>query len=292
MMHYAQFIRITAVVTALVCASMAHAGNDNDDPASSQLQTAFDTWNSTYSANVLMLGWYEDAPITDDEELGAVIAQLTDPNSVYVTGGNPDDPTSIVEVPLSQGTPKDLDAWNQVINDVAAVGQRRFVIHWLSITTGEMFTSVTLADSDGIVFDSMLATIAPSASIETASGGRNIYWIWGGTRGEIRWSVTCSPDGDGGILCDHECTAWMSLGDAQIKCSVTKQGNCCILNYGYAWRTPTGSIRIVWNPESGEFEIEVTGLGSSGKGNGSVSDCCDGDDVVPKKDDAEPIGNH
>ena len=240
----------------------------------SDLDAAVAQWNMLYGSEVIALGWTEIDDIDTDDEVIQTIDWMTDPVNAYVPVGDPFDPTTMTAVPLGSAGPEVLAAWSDTVTSLVELGQRRFQIEWQFVDSGDAFTSITVADGDTIVLDPMWSNVVVAEVLETASGGVDILWIWGSVRGEIRWSVTCRPDGSGGILCDHDCSAWMTLGDAQIQCSVTRQGNCCILNYGWAWRTPTGSIRIVWNPRTGKFEVTVTGLGSSGKGNGSISDCC------------------
>ncbi|MFG0331228.1 MAG: hypothetical protein ACF8PN_15180 [Phycisphaerales bacterium] len=258
---------IVCAITVL-WSGVAQAQIEND------LDAALANWNANYSANVMAIAWTEIAPISTPADRDATIAALTDPTSTYITAGDPFDPSSITAALLGAGTLRDISEWTETVEANVVIGQRRFIIDWQFMDTGDAFTTTTVGTAAGIDFGSMLSTIVVPQIIETASGGVDILWIWGSVRGEIRWSVTCVSDGQGGIICEHDCSAWMALGDAQIECHTEKQGNCCILHYGWAWRTPTGSIRIVWNPETGEFEITVTGIGSSGKGDGSISDCC------------------
>jgi hypothetical protein len=238
------------------------------------LNTAVMNWNSIYGTNVIITGWRELGIIADEAERQATVAQMTDSTQVYVVAGDPTNPPTITAV-LMDGAPQEfIDQWTAVVDSIVAIGQHKIEISWKFVATYDTFKTITVATDDWIKFDAMLATIViiePEPTEDTESGGITIEWIWGGTRGQIDWEITCHATPP---LCTHDCSAWMTLGEARIECIEEIVGNNCKVHYGWAWRTPTGSIKITWNPATAKFEIEVTGLGSNGMGDGTEIDPC------------------
>jgi hypothetical protein len=248
----------------------------------SDLNTAKTNWNSIYGTNVRITGWTDLGIIQNQAQRESTVTQMTDSSQVYVVSGDPTNPPTITAV-LMDGQPQEiLQQWRTVVGGIVAIGQHKIKISWKFVATQDSFTTIAVANDDsvnGIKFDAMLATIVTIESERTAGGGKIMKWIWGSTRGRIHWEVTCH---DTPPVCTHDCYAWISLGDAQIQCIEEIVGNNCKLYYGWAYRSPTGSITIVWNPTTYKFEITITGLGSSGKGDGSVIDPCPSEpDSVP-----------
>ncbi|MGB1204625.1 MAG: T9SS type A sorting domain-containing protein [Chitinophagales bacterium] len=247
---------------------------------SDDLNTVQTNWNTLFPTNVVMDSWAEIGTIANDGDRTNAINALTNINTVYVTDGNPTMPSTITAASLSLAADSLLLEWNEMVDTLVAVGQTVVAIEWSFVDTGASFTSIAVCVADSIVFDPMISTAVLTAEnmanlgqAQRASGGRTIYWLWGSTRGKIWWEVTClaSPP----PLCSHECGGWMTLGEADCKCQEVAGGpNACKIEYGWGWRTPTGSLKIQWNPATLSFDVTITGLGSSGKGNGAIVDLC------------------
>jgi len=264
---------VKLVLLFLLSHSTLQAGYADD------LNMAMTNWNTFYGANVTMNGWSVTGAIFTTVEKDNAIGVLTDQSIVYVATGNPAIPNSITATSLMTANNTMLTEWNTMIDTLVEIGQILVSIEWQFNNTGTIFNSTAICTSDGIVFDSMLSTMVFFGTgvggnlAKVAGGGFDILWIWGGKRGEIWWSVTCH--GAPPPVCTEDCGGWVTLGEADCKCQpVPVAGNNCKIEYGWAWRTPTGSITITWNPATGKFETSVTGLGSSGSGNGSALDPC------------------
>lgn len=246
-----------------------------------QLQDAQTNFNAQFGSQLLLISWEEQGTIDDVTERQAIVDAMTNPPTVYLLDGDPTVPSSMMAVKLENGTAEEIAEWTATVESIVAVGQHVVQLTWEVVASGAQFTSLTVADDSGIRLDSMLSTIALVQEsgtgtlrnkIATTGDGVDILWIWGSIRGEIRWEVTCIPGCP--RSCTSDCRAWMTLGEAKIECREEAVASGCKLYYGWAWRTPTGSIRITWDAKKLKFEIEVTGLGSSGSGNGSVIDAC------------------
>ena len=245
------------------------------------LDIAQANWNSSFGDYAQMTGWTYVGQIADASERESIVAALSDPDQTWIAQMDPLDPTEVAVVRLSDALvgepPGTLTEWEIVVDNSVDVGDHVVQVDWLVPGEGAVQTT-TIASDDEIKFDPIFVTIVMvSKSIIESSveGTITIMWIWGGTRGEITYMVEAICDEEHHLIaCSHQCDAWMTLGDAQIQCMVEEIGDCCKLNYGYAWRTPTGSITIGWDAGKGKFEVTVTGLGSSGQGSGSVLDCC------------------
>jgi hypothetical protein len=240
------------------------------DPANFEMQidASVNYWNTNFTKNVVPINWFPVGTIIDDAHAAAVIDQMTDPNSVYVTSGNAAAPDTVGAVSLATGTAYEQAQWKGTVSGLVQAGQLMAIIEWVDVNTGDTFESLAVGDSNGIVFDPMFSTIA-LVDTTRAGGGRRITWVWGSTRGRINWDVKC-VDG----ICVKTCNAWMSLGEAKIECKVEKIDGVCKLTYAYGWRTPTGDIEIEWDPKDAHFKVTITGLGSSGQGNGCVVAAC------------------
>ncbi len=90
---------------------------------------------------------------------------------------------------------------------------------------------------------------------EGSLSSRSDFWECGSERGKISWSLDCSDPPQG---CSYESEARMSSGEARIETHLDKTGECCILHYGWAYGAPTGSIKINWNPENSQYDIELS----------------------------------
>ena len=248
------------------------------------LNNAVNNWNTYFGSHVRITDWEYIGTINDEIDKESTVQQIINPSRTYVTFGNPLEPETVSAILLSEALvdapPETLTEWETVVRNNVNVGQHKVEISWEFVTSGITFTTIMIANDDEITFDSMFIT-AVLIKEKIASKHIRICWLWQDTyedcsRGQIDAELTPKCDDCGNLIsCDKECDAWMTLGEAKIECNTEQiAGNCCKLNYGYAWRTPTGSINIKWNDETLEFEITVTGLGSSGMGSGSQTHCC------------------
>jgi len=139
----------------------------------------------------------------------------------------------------------------------------------------EIFTTQCITSDTSIVYDNILSNavlIQSKSKINCLD--YTITWIWGSERGRITADLNAICSETGALLyCNKNCSAYMSLGSAQINCKTKVVENCCVLEYSWAWGTP-----LVWiSVKTDNFTLETSGLGSSGEGSGSCVECCAGE---------------
>lgn len=253
-----------------------------------QLNTAQTTWNSYFAlGNVEFVSSTYVETINTQLDLTDLIDVLTDPDLVYISyAADPDDVSgtiSLVSLSGAGASAQDVADYAAIVQSRVAVGQDVYQITWRD-NAGADFVSYATGSANGIEYESVMDNM-PLIEGAFSSGhmrdlltrrSKSFNWIWGSERARVTWEVDCKVDGAGGIFCEYDCDAWMNIGDAQIECNEPIiQANCCLMDYGWGVRTPTGSITITWNAKKMKFEITITGIGSSAKGNGRLSDCCD-----------------
>jgi hypothetical protein len=141
-------------------------------------------------------------------------------------------------------------------------------------------------DGNGIVYDHVMSNLAilkaaPDAiARETSASSINysrswtwtIDWIWGSQRGQINVIHYVNAINKK-VQCQWgSATAYMDLGSAQaLYHDINETSYYGKAQYGFAWATPTMSIDVTWNAGEAQFHIGISGVGSSGSGQGT--DC-------------------
>lgn len=241
------------------------------------LDFSFLEWEERLATDLKPLDWVYEGKILGEEDRLTLFEQMT-ADEVKIATFN--EQGEIIAISLMEADSQDRQEWEVYVTTLLEEAIHHFTLFWDPNDGEEEFSTPLVSTADTILWDSMLSMVSWGEEIDEVelfqcyqkkAGGYNLYWIWGGTRGEISWEVSCSAPP---LICEYDVSAYMTLGDAQIQAHLEKTAECCILNYGWGWRTPTGSITINWNAYLAKFEVSVTGLGSSGKGSGSLTVCC------------------
>lgn len=237
-----------------------------------QLDESLIRWNTLYGTHVRMIDWELIGIIEDESHRTAIIGQMTDPNQVYIMSGDPMIPETVSAQLLQNMPPEMITEWNTLVNEVTTLGQTIIRINWEFIGTGHSFSTLTVAEDSAVILDSMLhSTVNITIPEKVCGSSMVIRWLWGGVRGAISWSMTCvtSPP----PACSSACSAWMTLGDAQIMCIDESLTNSCKLNYGWGFAVTPGSVTISWDPNASIFNVVTSGF-CSGRGQGNCVDPC------------------
>lgn len=237
------------------------------------LDTAIHNWNQIYGTNVQATGYFYRGRIDSVSELNETVTGILDPDRAWIPDIDVNNPASADAKLLSELLPQirqeALESWESMVRSKVQVGLHIVQINWRK--GSETFTTTCVTNDSTIVYDNMLS----NAVLVRASSRRDcedlvIEWLWGGERGRITASLRAVCTGGKVINCERNCSANMSLGSAQVNCKTRVMGNCCILDYSWAWGTP-----LVWITVKGDnFTLETSGIGSSGEGSGSCTDCC------------------
>jgi hypothetical protein len=244
-----------------------------------QLQTAVETWNSHYGAQVQAVGWTDEGLITTPARRSEVVAEMTAPDQAWFPSGDVARPWDMTALRISDDptVPRgDVLAWQRMVDERVQVGHRVFRVQWIKGT--QPFSTLCVFDGCWLVYDSMLANalveerpLLPAAVSKTCFRGV-LKGLFGDKRGEIKATGTANCKDGRVVSCDANCTAWLSLGAAKINCSCVQINEwCCQLRWSWAYATGFKSIKVGLDG----FTLEITGiLGSSGAGNGSCTICC------------------
>lgn len=157
---------------------------------------------------------------------------------------------------------------------------------------GTQFHSQCLYDKRGVVYDNVLSNIvfvkdrtqeadradihpdlvAPNASYTKSKHpvNLNIYWIWGSLRGHIDVYHYAQITDGRAVSQWGSYSGWMTLGTATGSYhDITLTASYAKAQWAYGWATVGMTVRITWNSSLLRFDITITGLGSSGSGQGS-----------------------
>ncbi len=281
MRHAKSLVMGLALMGSLMLGGCALFGTLPDTPKD-QIAKAVRNWNTYYGANVRALDWSYAGPIWCGYQRDRIVAQMTAPDQAWFPSGDvaalaamtaariADDPT------VAQA---DIDAWRATIDAKVRVGQHLIRVDWKK-SPDTTFTTLCVADDTGLVCDTMFfnAPLGVKPVKNTTCVDFTMWWIWEdedkGTRGSVKGELKPVCEGDRVVSCDSSCTASMTAGEAKIECKTSKvDGNCCQLEYAWGWACGFKSIKF----EADDFAFEVEGiLGSSGTGNGSCTECCEG----------------
>lgn len=266
---------------ALICAGCSgetsispQSGEGLPSDLGSLLDEALANFNRYYGNIGTALSYSYLGTIGNIEQKQEVVAEITNSSIARVPKIVFEDTLfsgSIVSLQEENIPQTELNEWQNLVNSLVEVGMHLIRIYWRA--NGEDFSSLCVATDEDIVYDNILSNVVIVEGQEQKLRclDYTIYWLWGGERGKVIAEVTASCDGV--INCGRHCTASMTLGEARINCRTRTQGNCCVLEYSFAWATP-----LVWiSVDTDEFTLRTSGLGSSGEGNGSCSDCCSQD---------------
>lgn len=252
-----------------------------------QLTKAKIRWNRYFESGDIM--FFESSfshTVEDVQQLDDLIGNMTS-NAVWISyPKNSQDEKSVSAITLSEAgaSQSDIADYASIVEPLLNVGQDVYEVKWINTNTGTTFSTYTIGDSEGIIYDSIMSNFPLFQDFDDETRSRNLLtsgverynWLWGSERARVSWSVHCKHDGIGGMLCEKECSAWMNIGEAKIECKEPEiQGLCCILRFGWGLRTPTGSITITYDDKGKKFEVSITGIGSSAMGTGTKSDCCE-----------------
>lgn len=251
--------------------------------AKALLEDALNNWNDLFAADVEALGWTCDRTLATAEDIDDLLDEITDPGA-WLPIGDPSNPSSVNVARVQDDpaiTPGMMADWRDGVDAMLDVGQYVVRTRWRKGT--DEFTTLTVTTDDEIIYDNILYNISGAGTstllaAETRCAHIRMWWIWekhkgfnGWTRGEI--IADLKPDCSGQqIICNKNCSATMTGGDAKVNCKTTLADNCCIMEYEWAWACGFKSVEV----EADGFKLKVEGyIGSSGSGNGSCSECCD-----------------
>jgi len=240
----------------------------------SLLDEALANFNQYYGNIGTALSYSYLGTIGDVAQKQEVITEITNPLVARVPKITFEDTLfsgSIISLQEETISQAELNEWQNLVSSLIGVGMHLVRIYWRA--NGEEFSTLCVATAEDIVYDNILSNmvIVEGQEQKLRCLDYTIYWLWGGERGKIIAEVTASCDGV--INCGRHCSASMTLGEARINCQTRTQGNCCVLEYSFAWATPLVQISV----DSDGFTLRTSGLGSSGEGNGNCSDCCEQD---------------
>jgi hypothetical protein len=241
----------------------------------SHVDDLIDKWNNAFGNVLEIVSWKYEGVIGSIDRLKEVLDSLTDPDSVRLVHTDITDPGSLSLLLLSAVPPDSQQEFADSVEDLIKTAQYLVKLNWRSVLSGEEFSSTLVLDDDGVVWESVIGSLVVE-EVEILPAGKEksgmvtIKWFWGSERGTIEWGVEC--DGPP-LACSYSSKAQMASGEARIETHFVKSEECCTLYYGWAYRTPTGSISIEWNPETERFDIEVSSWGSTGSGQG-IMECC------------------
>jgi hypothetical protein len=238
----------------------------------SLLDEALANFNQYYGNIGTALSYSYLGTIGDVAQRQEVITEITNPLMARVPKITFEDTLfsgSIISLQEETISQAELNEWQNLVSSLIGVGMHLVRIYWQA--NGEEFSTLCVATAEDIVYDNILSNmvIVEGQEQKLRCLDYTIYWLWGGERGKIIAEVTASCDGV--INCGRHCSASMTLGEARINCQTRTQGNCCVLEYSFAWATPLVQISV----DSDGFTLRTSGLGSSGEGNGNCSDCCE-----------------
>jgi len=228
-----------------------------------------------FSNSLELISWDYHGTIADDNDLKETVELLTDPDSVRLFQIDITDPSFASVVLLSSIPSADQDDFSEAVEKLVELGQHRIRLNWKIISSGSEFSTVALVDEDNMVWDSVIGSVVVeeeefSPVAGEKSGSVIIKWLWGAERGKITWSLECEGPP---LACSYTSEAKIASGEARIETKLVKGEECCTLHYAWAYRTPTGSISIDWNPDTEQFDVEVSSWGSTGNGQG-IFECC------------------
>jgi len=239
------------------------------------VEAVSDDWNLLFSNSLELISWDYVGIIEDYDDLKETLELLTDPDSVRLFQIDITDPSFAAIILLSSIPSADQNDFAEAVEELVELGQHKVRMNWKIIPSGSEFTTIALVDEDNIVWDSIIGSVVvkeeeffPVAGEK--SGSVTIKWLWGTERGKISWSLECSGPP---LACSYTSEAKIASGEARIETKLVKGEDCCTLHYAWAYRTPTGSISIDWNPDTEQFDVEVSSWGSTGSGQG-VFECC------------------
>lgn len=244
------------------------------------LARAIQNWNAFYGANVVATGISDEGPILDDARRVAVVGLMTDTTTTFMPSGDVTMPHTMWALPISADPTipgVKIGEWRMRIDRTVSVGDRVVRVHWRRVD-GRLFDTYCVLRGSMIKYDSMLSNIAffgggPRRTVFNYRMG----WAWQSdfndmTRGSIVVDGTASCR-NGQVICTENCTASMSLGEADVNCKSSHIAGteCCKVEYSWAWACGFTSIKV----GNDDFTLEVEGIiGSSGSGNGSAIVCC------------------
>lgn len=247
------------------------------DAVKNQLETAIYNWNTIYGNNLQALSWTYKGIIDTSNEVNSILNQILDPNQAWIPKVNPNQPQLAKAFLLSNQL--DLiplttrSQWENTVRSLIQTGMHLVEISWQQGI--ESFTTQCITNDSSIVYDNILSNaVLIQSKFKINCFDYTITWIWGSERGRIIADLNAICSETGAILyCSKNCSAYMSLGSAQMNCKTKVVGNCCVLEYSWAWGTP-----LVWiSVKTDNFTLETSGLGSSGEGSGSCVECCVGE---------------
>ena len=248
-------------------------GGQLPSSVASLLDTALSNWNTNYGNEVQATGYTYAGTIDSASERNDILDTMTSPTKAYlplIDIDNPSTATALLLQDANDVTAQMINSWETTLNTLIQQGMHIITINW---TKGaNTFTTTCIADNTTIVYDNMLSNAVLVSNVSKKNClNYTIEWLWGTERGKILADLNCVCMEGHPISCPYTCSAYMTIGDAQINCTTTMDELCCYLNYSWAWGTPLVSISV----EVDGFSLKTSGIGSSGNGSGSCFCCCE-----------------
>ncbi len=248
-----------------------------------QIERSIANWNSMYGMNVKATGWKEDAMpvIRTDKDRTTTVDDITGVQNAWLPNGDISNPAGMTAEKVADDrsvAKEDISAWQKKIAAMIKIGLHRVRISWVKGSTA--FSTICVTDDNSIVYDDMLSNFVMIAH-HSKCFDYHIGWAWQSkyedmTRGKIWANLSVKCDDAGNVIaCLPDCGGDMSLGQASCVCVTKIVGNCCVMDYQWAWACGFKKLKFNFDVKGVKVGVEVEGyLGSSGSGNGACAECC------------------
>lgn len=259
--------------------------NENDklpEKPRTQLDLALKAWDNNFGEEVISDGWKYIEKIGDESSRKDIVDKMTDEKESWFPSIEATDSLNTATVLKISDDPTissaQKQAWKKKIDDETKVGQHVVMVTWKWKVNKKKFVTYCTLDEDKILNDNMIMN-ATGVRRSNSCFSNKMWWLWEGddpanwTRGHIFTDLTPNCGSNGiPITCNKNCTSSMTAGEADVKCKSRIVQNCCEMDYSWAWACGFKSVKLA----ADGFTLEIEGiLGSSGKGNGSCTRCCE-----------------
>lgn len=292
-------LRISFLALAVAMAAVGCQPKEDKNSAGlsktavTQLAKSQETWNSYLGESVKMEGYAVIGTINDAVTKEEVLASISNPKAMMAYG-NLEDRAGVkigsLENLAAAGNKGELLNAQQTILSYAdtaiQIGDQIVEIQWSGKVDGH-FTSLCIVRASGLVWDNLLTGVViikedglhpPSqfesmdrATTKTYQQYWNVYWIGGGLRGQIGYTIMIRYYCSTNKVCSTDRTDWgnMALGSVQSESKILVNSGAAYGQIQYALGLATPVASVTFNNAS--FSVSVSGIGSSIIQNGTKS---------------------
>ncbi len=239
---------------------------------------AVNTFAATYPTSPVKVVSVGTTTQVTSGTVAGLVANASNPDLAYIATGDPGTPTTLTAILLSKSpgiTPADLAEYAAFIQSILTVGTNVTITSWT--VNGVSFTSMTISDGTGVIYDSFLSNLVTEEATARTKTCLSLNVKDGLGKIVVTFIVISQANCRNGVLqfpLNYAASHTVKkpfYAKLNVKAEKLPNTQCQKVTYSYAYSSPTNRITTLQDG----FTLSVNfGTGAANARTGSCTECC------------------